>query len=639
MRLTENTVQQPAPRAPLSWAQTKEVSRLAVADVRHEWRLSLCLMLAVAAIATPLLLFFGLKNGTVETLRTRLLENPVNLEILPNTYKPLDAAWFEERKKDPRVAFVVPHTRHLSAQADLTLKDALTPARRVDLRPTGAGDVLLSRYGVSVPVADQCVLTAKAAEQLKVQVGQSVECRVTREQGRAKASHAFLVTGILPVQASPLPAAYIPLSQLEKIEAYKDGRAVPEFGWPGTSAVAYPALEQALLLFPVELDALKQALLLENTGFASLRPLPKLEGQPMPPLPGTRFAYELRTLGSPAGADNVSALQERLRGLAFALVPLAPDLKLEIPPAGETRGSTLSLGPATALDAPLPGLELPPECPLEAWSSLTLQPPLRRFLVHPELARQLGSSERRIRVVAGTGEQQRSIEFPARFLPCTYAPAGMALAPTSLLGTLNLLRQRDIVFSADERQGTFLLGRRGYSGFRMYAASLEDVAPLAADLERMGINATTRADRIAEVRMFDKYLSLLFWLIAMASLIGGIACLISNMYSSVERKRKELAVLRLLGVHGPRLSLFPLVSVTVLSAGGMAAALSLFHLMSLLINFLFRSHLGAGESFCRLTLAEQSGALAVGVLAALLAGLAASRRIASIQPSESLRDE
>ena len=36
------------------------VIRLALADIRHEWRMSLCLVLAVAAIAAPLLLFFGL---------------------------------------------------------------------------------------------------------------------------------------------------------------------------------------------------------------------------------------------------------------------------------------------------------------------------------------------------------------------------------------------------------------------------------------------------------------------------------------------------------------------------------------------------------------------------------------------------
>ena len=95
------------------------VMRLALADIRHEWRMSLCLVLAVAAIAAPLLLFFGLKYGTLETLRSRLLDNPSTLELTPVTERLLDEAWFARWRADPRVAFVVPHTRRLSAQADV----------------------------------------------------------------------------------------------------------------------------------------------------------------------------------------------------------------------------------------------------------------------------------------------------------------------------------------------------------------------------------------------------------------------------------------------------------------------------------------------------------------------------------------
>ena len=59
------------------------VPSLAWADLKHEWVLSLCLFLAVAAVVGPLLLLFGLKNGTMETLRGRLLEDPRNREIRP----------------------------------------------------------------------------------------------------------------------------------------------------------------------------------------------------------------------------------------------------------------------------------------------------------------------------------------------------------------------------------------------------------------------------------------------------------------------------------------------------------------------------------------------------------------------------
>ena len=81
---------------PAAVTHARMVAKLAFADVCHEWRMSFCMVLAVAAIATPLLLFFGLKNGTMETLQNRLLENPVNLEILPSTEKTLETSWFAE---------------------------------------------------------------------------------------------------------------------------------------------------------------------------------------------------------------------------------------------------------------------------------------------------------------------------------------------------------------------------------------------------------------------------------------------------------------------------------------------------------------------------------------------------------------
>ena len=42
------------------------VPGLAMADLRHEWILTLCLVIAVAAVVAPLLILPGLKHGTVQ---------------------------------------------------------------------------------------------------------------------------------------------------------------------------------------------------------------------------------------------------------------------------------------------------------------------------------------------------------------------------------------------------------------------------------------------------------------------------------------------------------------------------------------------------------------------------------------------
>ena len=615
------------------------ITKLALSDICHEWRMSLCMILAVAAISTPLLLFFGLKNGTVETLRSRLLENPVNLELLPNTEKLLNSDWFEQMQSDPRVGFVVPHTRKLSAQVDVKALNSKGRTFRLDARPTGDGDLLLSRYLAPIPRADECVLTAKAAQSANIQQGNDVIFTVTRDQGRDRATHKFRVVGILPPQASPLPGVYITLEDLERIENFKDGRAVPEWKWAGTASTAHPEFSQILLLTAQPLDPLKRVFLVENTGFASLKEH-ELDDKDIEQYPGigTMNTYILSTLGSMASENNIAAVKNKLRDIQHFILPLPRNYEIEIVQSGEK----LKIAPATALNTSLPNFSLPESCTLEDWASLRTHPVPRHFIVSQKTADLLGASEINVRITASMGEISRAIEFPARFIANSSVDDGMAFAPLSLIGTINLLYQRNLGFELIDGENAtkdFVLGRRGYSGFRMYASCLEDVAPLATTLESMGIKVVTRADRIAEVRSLDYYLSLLFWIIALASITGGIACLTANMYASVERKRRELAVLRLLGVHGLSLSFFPLVMVTSLCAGGLALGMVLFHSMATLINHLFSSHLEQGETFCRLSSADQGYALGAALLVALMAGTCACRRMAAIQPSESLRDE
>lgn len=628
-------------RKPAVTTHARMVARLAFADVCHEWHMSLCMILAVAAIATPLLLFFGLKNGTMETLRNRLLENPINLEILPSTEKTLEMHWFTGIRQDSRVGFVVPHTRKLSAQVEVKAIDK-NNSRRLDARPTDEGDVLLMRYQAPIPKTGECVLTAAAVEKLGVQPGQDVIFTTTRDSGRSRATQRFHVVGVLPPQASPLLSAYILLEDLERIENYKDGYAVPAWGWPGTAPVAHPEFARVLLLPQQPLDPLKRVTLLENTGFATLKEYdPDRHQADALPWQIPANSWELRTLGSMADASNLANVRNKMRGLPHLLVPLAQDLELKLVQLEGT--PPLHLAPATAEGQPLPSFALPAECRLDDWASLQVKPVPRILLTAPELAAQTGAGETLVQVSCWGNKDERAIVFPARLIACPGLPQDTALAPLALLGTMNLLHQRSLSFEHTGEKGTgaedFMLGRRGYSSFRMYAATLEDVAPLAALLESMNIKTVTRADRIAEVRSLSSYLSLLFWLIASASIIGGIACLTANIYASVERKRRELAVLRLLGVHGMPLSLFPLVTISTLCCSGLAVALTLFHIMAALTNFLFRQHLEPGETFIRLSWCDQGATLVVGFLVSLLAGLFACQRMARIQPSESLRDE
>ncbi|MDR1243300.1 MAG: ABC transporter permease [Deltaproteobacteria bacterium] len=653
------------------------IAALALQDASHEWRLSLCMIMAIAAIASPLLLFFGLKYGTVETLRSRLLHNPSTLELLPVTDKLLNADWFARWRENPRTAFLVPHTRKLSAQADIAPAGSGAPLSRVDIQPTMPGDILLTRFNAPVPGKDECVLTDRAAALAGVKTGDAITMQVTRENARVKAAHNFTVAGVLPPRAGALPAAYILLEQLEAIEDFKDGRAVPAFGWPGSDPLAYPVFPSLLLFFPdpdkSALDPVREALLVQNTGFSFLEKLDR-EELAAAGLFSAGEGYRLKTSGAPADAQNIAAVRDKLRGKNLLILPEAyPQLRLDIitgPDASSgnsrdpARGcASISLKPGAAYaisdsagNAPVEA-GLPPAADSSAWASLTAAPALFEILVSETLPEKLSptgtatgdagkglTAEVRAVFAGDVSGETRAVTFQALLRPAPGTPEQTALLPLALLGSLNLLEQRPLLYGPTNEKPSggskaLLLGRRGYSGFRMYASNLESVAPLAQALEEEGIRVNTRADRIDEVLQLNKYLNLLFWVIAAASLSGGTACLLSSIYANVERKRRDLAVLRLLGVHGGALVIFPLVSGFILTLGGFALGLAIFHALSAAINFLFSASLEPGESFCLLTGFHQIAALGLAISLALLAGLAASRRAAIIDPAESLRDE
>ena len=213
----------------------------------------------------------------------------------------------------------------------------------------------------------------------------------------------------------------------------------------------------------------------------------------------------------------------------------------------------------------------------------------------------------------------------------------MAFLPVQLGGILNLLRYRPITYDATLQ--TFVLPRLGYASFRLYATTIDAVEGLRRYFTDNQIPVHTEAQRIQDVTDLDTYLTLLFWCVATIGMLGGAAALVASLYASVERKRRALSVLSLLGL--PRVALFryPVYQGIVLSAGGYLVALLCFAAMARIINRFFRAHLGHGESFCMLSVLHVGSACLLTLLIAVLAATWAAWRVTQIEPAEALRDE
>ena len=62
-----------------------------------------------------------------------------------------------------------------------------------------------------------------------------------------------------------------------------------------------------------------------------------------------------------------------------------------------------------------------------------------------------------------------------------------------------------------------------------------------------GVEVATQAEAIAQVRSLSRNLGLVFWIVAALAIGGAFAAIAASSLAAVERKRRALAVLRLLG--------------------------------------------------------------------------------------------
>ncbi len=392
--------------------------RLALADLWHERVVFLCSALGCAAVLAPLIVLFGLRQGVVAGLRAELLEDPRAREIVSVVNRTLEPALFERLAADPRIAFVVPRTRALSATILLENPERPGSGLRVELLPTATGDPLLP--GRSAMDADQLVLSATALQRLGVAVGGSVLASVARS---------------------------------------RDGR-------------------REVLSLPMRVAAV-----------------------------------------APASAA--------LRDAAFATVPV------------------------------------------------------------------------------------------------------LLLTEDFLDGTA----------AADARPGgEEEARRRPFAGFRLHAARLEDVPALDREFRLAGIEVASRAEAVAGLLRLDRNLALLFLTIAGAGGVGYLVSLGVGLWAQVERKRRDLALLALLGLRRRALLALPLIQAAAVALAGAALAVAIAAGVATVLNRAFAGSVTGERPVCVLTVSMGLAAAGVTLLGALLAAVLAGLRAGAVPPAEGLSE-
>lgn len=388
--------------------------RLAFMDLAHEWRVSFCLILALAAVLAPLLVLFGLKSGIVSTMRERLLADPRNLEIIIAGSYRLEPDWFAALSKADETGFLMPKTRSLAATIDLSAGSGHS-LPGVEMIPTGPGDPLLR--GLAPPEGGNGVLLShSAARQLGAPAGTTLTGLLARNrQGERQVVRIALeVKAILPESAFGRDGIFVPLPLLVAAEDFRDGKDEAE---------------------------------------------------------------------------------------------------------------------ASAADA-----------------------------------------------------------------------------------------------------------ARAFASARLFARDLDAVGPLADRLRGQGMEVRTHADEIETVRAIDRTLTVIFTVIAAIAVLGYLLSLASSLWANVERKRKELALLRLVGFPTMAIVAFPAIQAATVAAIGLVLSSAIAWAVGAVFNRVLAGNLAREEFVCRLLPGDLAAAGVLTVILAIIASSLGGYRALRIDPAESLRD-
>ena len=108
--------------------------------------------------------------------------------------------------------------------------------------------------------------------------------------------------------------------------------------------------------------------------------------------------------------------------------------------------------------------------------------------------------------------------------------------------------------------------RRLFANARVYAQDLDAVLAIAEWMRGSGLEVRTRAREIENVRAIERVLSFIFGVIAGIAVVGCGLSLGGSLWINADRKRHDLALLRLLGFVAHSVLIVPVVQALLIAA-------------------------------------------------------------------------
>jgi putative ABC transport system permease protein len=178
-----------------------------------------------------------------------------------------------------------------------------------------------------------------------------------------------------------------------------------------------------------------------------------------------------------------------------------------------------------------------------------------------------------------------------------------------------------------------------YEGIRVFARTLEDLAPLQSRLEaELQIQTSSRTQDVEALLGLGRKLDLALALTAFCASIGLAAALVIGFLADVARKRIVLASIALIGFPSRSLAVFPMIQAAVAGCLGLVFSFVLFLAAGQVADVMFGAGLPGVGTIAFIPLA-QAAAICAAVMVLVLAASGISAWSAQrLDPATVLRE-
>ncbi|OSZ72669.1 hypothetical protein CAP39_04975 [Sphingomonas sp. IBVSS1] len=241
------------------------------------------------------------------------------------------------------------------------------------------------------------------------------------------------------------------------------------------------------------------------------------------------------------------------------------------------------------------------------------------------------------------GERQ-TVQLPTRvsaILPPGQSSRQIVLLDAQYLVATEIYREDETVadFDAALTLAKATFKTRVYSGLRIYARSVDDLAAVRTMLLALGIETDSRLEEARLVQRLDQSLGTIIALLATVAASGLAVSLAAAQWGWVERRRSDLGYLRLIGLDRSELMLLPLFIGLIVTIVGMGIATGLGVLGHLAVNSLFAGMLGGLATISALSPGHVARVGLLAGVASLLASILGSLAARRIGPAVALREQ